>query len=151
MDDYVPISPRFAAAFKTPRNALSAVETEIYYLPEYFYWDGYTPTAVGCTYGGALNFAANNAGTRYNFTLDKCAFTTNFIMTGSGFYNINNDRFVLEVKTTGRWKCDLQYVRTGENINVTGKCDGRSINENRNDDDRDKHKAPDHRENKEDH
>ena len=36
MEDYVPISPRFAAAFKTPRNALSAVETEIYYLPEYF-------------------------------------------------------------------------------------------------------------------
>ncbi|HET9906250.1 MAG TPA: alpha/beta fold hydrolase [Anaerolineales bacterium] len=150
MDEYVPISPRFAAAFKTPRNALSAVETEIYYLPEYFYWDGFTSTDVGCTYGGTLNFTTNNAGTRYLFNLDKCAFTTNFIMTGSGFYNLNNDRFVLEVKTTGRWKCDLKYVRSGERINITGRCDGKSINENRNDDDRDKHIAPDHRENKED-
>ena len=151
MDEYLTISPHFAAEFKTPRNALSAVETEIYYLPEYFYWDGFTPTDVGCTYGGTLNIASNNAGSRYNFTLNKCAFTTNFIMTGTGFYNLNNDRFVLEVKTTGRWKCDLKYVRAGERINITGKCDGRSINENHNDDDRDKHIAPDHRENKEDH
>ena len=151
MDDYVQISPHFAAAFKTPRNALSAVETEIYYLPEYFYWDGFTPTAAGCTYGGTLDFAANNAGARYSFTLNKCAFTTNFIMTGTGYYNINNDRFVLEVKTTGRWKCDLKYVRTGERINITGRCDGKSINENQNDDDRDKHQAPEHKESKEDH
>ena len=73
VDDYVQIAPRFVGAFKTPRNALSSVETEIYYLPEYFYWDGYTPTALGCTYGGTLGFASNNAGSRYNFTLDKCA------------------------------------------------------------------------------
>ena len=151
MDDYVPISPRFAREFKTPRNALSAVETEIYYLPEYFYWDGFTPTSVGCTYGGTLDFDTNFAGTRNRFTLNKCAFTTNFIMTGTGFYNFNNDRFVLEVKTTGRWKCDLKYVRTGEKINITGKCDGKSINENSNDDDQEKHKAPDHQETKEDH
>jgi hypothetical protein len=71
-------------------------------------------------------------------------------MRGTGFYNLNNDRFVLDVKTTGRWKCDLKYVRTGENINITGRCDGKSINENRNDDDRDRHNAPDHKENKED-
>ena len=151
MDDYVQISPRFAATFKTPRNALSAVETEIYYLPEYFYWDGYTPTSVGCTYGGTLDFATNFAGTRNKFTLNKCAFTTNFIMTGTGSYNFNNDRFVLEVKTTGRWKCELKYVRAGENINITGRCDGKSINENRHDEDQDRHNAPDHREIKEDH
>ncbi|MCI0556339.1 MAG: alpha/beta hydrolase [Anaerolineae bacterium] len=151
MDDYVPISPRLAGAFKTPRNALSAVETEIYYLPEYFYWDGFTPTAAGCTYGGTLDFDINAAGTRNIFTLEKCAFTKNFIMTGSGFYNIENDRFVLEVRTTGRWKCNLKYARTGEKINITGKCDGRSINENHNDDDQEKHKAPDHKETKEDH
>jgi|SRR5688572_7398622 len=71
-------------------------------------------------------------------------------MTGTGFYNLNNDRFVLEVKTTGRWKCDLKYVCTGENINITERCDGKSINENPNDDDRERHNAPDRRENKKD-
>ena len=87
MDDYVQISPRLAGAFKTPHNALSSVETEIYYLPEYFYWDGFTPTSVGCTYGGTLGIDSNFAATRSLFDLNKCAFTTNFIMTGTGSYN----------------------------------------------------------------
>ena len=151
MDDYVQISPRFAGAFKTPHNALSSVETEIYYLPEYFYWDGFTPTAAGCTYGGTLGIESNFAGTRSLFALDKCAFTTNFIMTGTGSYNPTTDRFVLEVSTSGRWKCNLKYVRLGERINITGKCDGKPVNENHNDNDQDKHKAPDHKETKKDH
>ena len=151
MDDYVQISPRLAGAFKTPQNALSSVETEIYYLPEYFYWDGFTPAAVGCTYGGTLGIDSNFAGTRSLFTLNKCAFTTNFIMTGTGSYNADTDRFVLEVSTTGRWKCNLKYVRSGERINITGKCDGKPVNDNHNDKDQDKHKAPDHKETKQDH
>jgi len=151
MDEYVPISPRLASAFKTPRKALSSVETEINYLPEFFYWDGFTPTAAGCTYGGTFGFAPNNAGTRNNFSIDRCAFTNNFIMTGTGFYNINADRFVLEVKTSGRWQCNLKYVRSGERVNVTGRCDGKSINEDSHDDDHDNHEAPDHEKPKEDH
>jgi len=128
IDPHVPLAPRFAAAFETPQNALSSVETEIYYLPEFYYWDGYTPTSVGCTYGGTLGFAPNDAGTQINFLLKKCAFTNNFIMTGTGFYDTENDRFVLVVATTGRWKCILKYDRTGENITVTGKCAGKKIN-----------------------
>ena len=56
----------------------------------------------------------NNAGTRYNFGLDGCEFIANFSMTGKGSYNTDNDRFVLDVKTTGRWTCNLKYVRLGE-------------------------------------
>jgi len=149
-DDHIPLAPRYAATFKTPLKALSSVETEIYYLPEFYYWGG-EPTLVGCTYGGVLGFNSNNAGTKYNFTLNKCALTTNFIMTGTGFYNTNNDRFVLEVSITGRWKCNLKYVRTGEKIKITGKCDGKSINEDHNDEDDDLHKMPDLNELKEDH
>ncbi len=128
IDSHVPLAPRFAAVFGSPRNALSAMETEIYYLPEFYYWDGFTPTSVGCNYGGTLGFSMNNAGTRINFVLDKCAFTHNFIMTGTGFYRINNDRFVLDVSTTGRWKCNLKYDRKADKIKITGKCDGKNIN-----------------------
>lgn len=149
-DDYVPISPRLASAFKTPDNALSSVETEIYYLPEYFYWDGFTPTAAGCAYGGTLGFAPNFAGTKSLFSLEKCAFTKNFIMTGTGAYNPTTDRFVLEVSITGRWQCNLKYVRKGERINITGKCDNKTVNEDHADVNQDKHKAPDHKEIKED-
>jgi pimeloyl-ACP methyl ester carboxylesterase len=141
VDAHIPLAPRFAATFGDPHNALSSVETEIYYLPEFYYWGG-EPTSVGCTYGGVLGFSANNAGTKYNFTLSKCALTTNFIMTGSGSYNTNNDRFVLEVSTTGRWKCNLKYVRTGDKIKITGKCNGKSVNQDVNDSEFDLHKMP---------
>ena len=144
MDDYVPNAPRFASTFRSPRKALSAMETEIYYLPEFYYWDTTTPTSVGCNNGGVLNFAPNSSGTKYNFTLSNCALTTNFIMTGTGSYNIYTDRFVLDVKTTGRWQCNLRYVRLGAKVNITGRCDGKSVNENYNDDDLKLHNAPEH-------
>ena len=71
-------------------------------------------------------------------------------MTGNGSYNTENDRFVLEVKTTGRWTCNLKYVGFGEKVNLTGKCNGKSINTDRDDDDREKHQAPNLQEPKED-
>jgi hypothetical protein len=150
MDAYVPLAPRFAVAFKNPYKALSSVETEIYFLPEFYYWDGYTPTSVGCTYGGVISFAANEDGTGYDFSLDRCAFTTNFVLTGSGSYNTNVDEFLLAVKTQGRWKCELEYGRQGEVINVSGKCDGKHVKENLSDEEHDFHKVPDINEPKED-
>jgi hypothetical protein len=48
-------------------------------------------------------------------------------MTGTGSYNFDTDRFVLEVRTEGRWKCDLKYVRNGDRVRVTGKCNGQPI------------------------
>ena len=143
VDPYVPIAPGLAGSLSDPIEAISAVETEIYYLPEFFYWDVYTPTRVGCTYDGSLAFKTNNAGTRYEFNLRRCALTNNFIMTGEGTYNIEADRFVLRVQTTGRWICNLKYVRTGDRINVTGRCNGKPINADRPDNDRDKHQMPD--------
>ena len=143
VDPYVPIAPSLAGSLSDPIEAISAVETEIYYLPEFFYWDVYTPTRVGCTYGGTLAFKTNNAGTRYEFNLRRCALVNNFILTGEGTYNIEADRFVLRVQTTGRWICNLKYVRTGDRINVTGRCNGKPINADRLDNDRDKHQMPD--------
>jgi pimeloyl-ACP methyl ester carboxylesterase len=139
--EHVPLAPRNASAFQNPSQALSSVETEIDYLPEFYYWDGLTPTSTACADRGTLSFEANNAGTKYNFTLDHCAFTKNFILTGKGSYNTDNDRFVLDVSTTGRWTCDLKYVRTGERIKITGKCGRSSINEDSNDDDHAFHKV----------
>jgi pimeloyl-ACP methyl ester carboxylesterase len=148
-DPYVPVAPRAAKSFNDPIEALSSVETDIYYLPEFFYWDGFTPTTLGCTYGGTFGFDMNNAGTRYNFDFERCAFTENFKITGSGLYNVELDRFVLNVTTTGRWSCNVEYVRRGERINITGKCNGKPIRADREDNDRDKHLMPDLYETKE--
>ena len=141
-DDFVPVSPRSTKPFQSPSEIFSSIETEIYYLPEFFYWDIATPTTVGCTYGGIFDFRTNSAGTRYIFGLDHCEFIANFSLTGKGSYNTENDRFVLEVKTTGRWTCDLKYVRSGERVNLTGKCNGKSINEDHEDANRQEHQAP---------
>jgi pimeloyl-ACP methyl ester carboxylesterase len=149
-DEYVPVAPRTTKPFQNPSEIFSSVETEIYYLPEFFYWDGFTPTSVGCTYGGIFDFRANSAGTRYNFGLDHCEFIANFSMTGKGSYNTENDRFVLEVKTTGRWTCNLKYVRLGEKVNLTGKCNGKSINEDHDDTAQKEHQIPNLREPKQD-
>ena len=142
-DDYVPVAPRIARAFSNPAEALSSIETEIYYLPEFFYWDGYTPTSIGCTYGGVFDFDMDAVGTKYRFNFERCAFTKNFSMTGSGRYNLELDRFVLNVKTTGRWSCNVQYVRRGEQIRITGKCNGKPVNANLSDVNRDQHQMPD--------
>jgi pimeloyl-ACP methyl ester carboxylesterase len=142
VDPYVPVAPQSTESFKNPVEAFSAIETEIYYLPEYYYWDLFTPTSVGCTYGGTFSFEPNNAGTRYNFQLNHCEFIANFKLTGKGFYNIENDRFTLTVKTAGRWTCNLTYTRRGENINITGKCGGKSINQDHHDVDKEKPQAP---------
>ncbi|HEX2993879.1 MAG TPA: hypothetical protein VHP14_03590, partial [Anaerolineales bacterium] len=124
---YVPVAPGSTKSFDDPIDVLEAIETEIFYLPEFYYWDGYTPTAVGCTYGGTFDFNTNTTGMRYLFDLDRCEFIANFKMTGAGSYNTENDRFTLAVKTTGRWTCDLKYSRLGDRVNVTGKCNGKPI------------------------
>ena len=126
-DEHVQLAPRHASAFNSPRKALSSMETEIYYVPEFYYWDGVTPTSTACGCKGLLGFDSNDAGTVYNFTLEHCAFTKNFTVTGTGSYDTDNDIFILDVVTSGKWKCDLKYVRTGNKTKVTGTCDSKTL------------------------
>jgi pimeloyl-ACP methyl ester carboxylesterase len=141
-DPYVPVAPQIASAFSGPAEALSSVETEIFYLPEFYYWDGATPTSVGCTYGGVFDFDTDAAATKYRFNFERCAFTKNFRMTGSGRYNIELDRFALNLELTGRWSCNVEYVRRGETIHINGECNGKPINLIRTDVHREKHPLP---------
>ena len=72
-------------------------------------------------------------------------------MTGTGSYDSQADQFILSVQTTGRWKCDLTYTRTGEDSSVTGKCDGKSVREHHSDEDHQLHTVPDLNEQRKDH
>jgi pimeloyl-ACP methyl ester carboxylesterase len=124
-DEYVPLAPRKANAFDNPLDALASAETEINYLPEYYYWDGVEPTDAGCAVNGTLHFEPDGA--KYAFNFNACAFTRDFTMSGTGNYDSDKDRFVLTVTTTGRWRCDLKYVRTASGTKVTGTCDGKPV------------------------
>ena len=83
------------------------------------------PTDAGCAANGTLHFEPNGA--KVAFNLAACAFTDNFTMSGTGSYDSDKDRFTLTVATTGRWQCDLKYVRTAGHTKVTGTCDGKKV------------------------
>jgi hypothetical protein len=123
---YVPLAPVDAADFADPLEALASVDTEIYYLPEYFYWDYETPTSVGCPYGGTLAFEISDVGEQ--FTLDECAFSNGFVMTGRGVYDYEPDVFTLDVEVTGLADGALVYERHGDgSLSVTGEYDGQAV------------------------
>ena len=124
-DPYVAVAPASAAAFPNVEAALASAETEISYLPEYYYWDGVEPTGTGCPDGGTLGLTGD--GTTYDFALDGCAFSRGFAMTGHGRYDSDRDRFELHVRVAGHTDCAVDYVRTGDRTKVTGRCDGRPV------------------------
>ena len=98
-DPYVAVAPASAAAFPNVEAALASAETEISYLPEYYYWDGVEPTATGCPDGGTLGLTGDGA--TYDLALDGCAFSRGFAMTGRGRYDSDRDRFELHVRGRG--------------------------------------------------
>jgi len=123
---YVTLAPSNAADFENPLEALDTVYTEIYYLPEYYYWDVETPTSVGCPYGGTLAFEPSDVGE--SFTLTGCAFSQGFIMTGTGVYNYEEDEFSLDVAVTGLAGGHLVYTRADDGtLSVTGVYAGSSV------------------------
>jgi pimeloyl-ACP methyl ester carboxylesterase len=126
-DPYVPLPPADAADFADPLEAMVSVDTEIYYLPEYFYWDLETPTSVGCPYGGVLTFEPSDEGEHH--TLTDCAFSGGFAMTGTGTYDYENGTFTLDVDVAGLADGHLTFIRMDEDgsVSVVGDYDGEAI------------------------
>jgi hypothetical protein len=120
------LAPEDAAEFADPLEALLSVDDEIYYLPEYYYWDLVTPTGVGCPFGGTLAFEPSDAGEQLTF--EGCAFSAGFALTGTGEYNYDEERFSLQVSVSGLASGELAYVREADgSIGVTGEYGGETI------------------------
>jgi pimeloyl-ACP methyl ester carboxylesterase len=123
---YVLLAPTNASAFATPLEALDSADTEIYYLPEYYYWDVKTPTSVGCPFGGMLSFEPSDVGEA--FTLTACAFSQGFVMTGTGTNNYDENVLRLDVAVSGLADGHLVYTRDGNGQrHVTGEYAGKAI------------------------
>ncbi|MCA2000972.1 MAG: alpha/beta hydrolase [Chloroflexi bacterium] len=124
--EFVPPAPVSANQFASPLDAFQAVDDEIYYLPEYYYWDMSTPTTVGCPFGGTLSFAPTDTGD--SLTLEGCSFSAGFILTGSGSNNYDEGSFTLEVDVSGLKDGSLAYVRDGEGtLLLSGTYGGETI------------------------
>ena len=125
-DEHVPLAPHNSADFADALEALDSAYTEIYYLPEYYYWDLETPTSVGCPYGGALSFEPSDAGE--SFSLESCAFSEGFVMAGSGEYDYESEAFTLEVEVSGLKKGNLTYEYSADgSIRATGEYGGEAV------------------------
>jgi pimeloyl-ACP methyl ester carboxylesterase len=125
-DEFVPLLPVSAADFESPLEALASVDDEIYYLPEYYYWDYETPTSIGCPFGGTFSFEIADEGEKYTF--DQCAFSDGFVMTGDGLYNYDDETFTLDVSVSGLASGALIYTRDADyNISVTGTYNGAEV------------------------
>jgi pimeloyl-ACP methyl ester carboxylesterase len=127
-DAYVPLPPADASAFANPLEALLSADTEISYLPDYYYWDTITPTSVGCPQGGTLEFEMEDKGDQ--FTLTDCAFSKGFAMTGTGLYSSNIGSFTLDVSVIGPLGVtgNLLYERNENGaLHVTGDYAGEAV------------------------
>ena len=117
---YVPLAPENAASFEDAGAAFSSAERELAYLPEYYYWDFETPTSVGCPAGGGfVRFSARGSVAR--LTLERCGFTRGFVMTGTGRWDYDRDRVVLDVTVTSRLAGSYRYVRQGGAVSVEAR------------------------------
>lgn len=126
-DEVVPVAPADAINFESPLEAFQFADDEIYYLPDYYYWDYVTPITLGCTYGGSLAFESTDNGE--TFTLNQCTFSDGFSMTGTGTNNYDDSSFKLEVDLTGLAGGTLTYIRGGDGTyEVNGTYAGEEIN-----------------------
>jgi pimeloyl-ACP methyl ester carboxylesterase len=108
ISDYTALPPANASEFATVEEVLSALYDEIYYLPEYYYWDFITPASVGCRYSGLMTFKPTNAGAAFEF--ENCAFFSGFVMNGTGEDNLFGDgSFELNISGSGIFEGDFHY------------------------------------------
>jgi pimeloyl-ACP methyl ester carboxylesterase len=124
---YVPLAALTVDDFTDTMEVMMAVDNEIYYLPEYYYWDVETPTAVACPFGGTMHFEATDVGDI--LTLEQCAFVNSFVLTGSGGNDYDAGLFTLEVTVSGVGAGSLSYTRDDNQgtYTLTGDYNGTPV------------------------
>ncbi|MEX0787702.1 MAG: alpha/beta fold hydrolase [Anaerolineales bacterium] len=124
--DYASLAPLDSADYANPLEALASVDTEIFYTPEYYYWDLVTPTSLGCPRGGSL--LVESSGVGEDLRLTECAFSEGFVMTGTGEYDYDSGVFRLDVSVTGYAVGELVYERENDgSIHVRGTFGGEAV------------------------
>jgi hypothetical protein len=105
--------------FDSAETMFDSVEFEIFYMPEYYWWDTVTDTPVGCNQGGVITFTAQEE--TDGFALDECVFMEGLTLTGEGSYNWDEDIFRLDVQVNSP-DCMYSYERSGEDYSVEDNC-----------------------------
>lgn len=113
--EYVPLFPESLPA--DPNVLLDLVEWELTFHPDYYYWDGVTPTSIGCGNGGTWSMSPTDVGEHYRF--DDCELADGLVLDGTGTYHYDDDVFALEVTIDG---CRHVYTRDPEGHSLGSGC-----------------------------
>jgi len=116
---YITLLPLSIDEFDSAETMFDSVEFEIFYMPEYYWWDTVTDTPVGCNHGGVITFTAQEE--TDGFILEECVFMEGLTLTGEGSYNWDEDIFTLDVQV-GAANCLYSYQRSGEEYTVEDNC-----------------------------
>jgi pimeloyl-ACP methyl ester carboxylesterase len=116
---YIPLLPVAVTEFDSAETMFDAIEFDLFYLPEYYWWDTVTETPVGCNQGGTVTFVVEENRDGYRF--EDCAFMDGVTLTGEGSYDWEEDVFRLDVEV-GAPDCRYIYERAGEDYTVEDRC-----------------------------
>jgi pimeloyl-ACP methyl ester carboxylesterase len=116
---YISLLPLGLDEFDSAETMFDSVEFEIFYMPEYYWWDTVTDTPVGCNQGGVITFTAQEE--TDGFLLEECVFMEGLTLTGEGSYDWDEDIFTLDVGM-GSPDCLYSYERSGEEYTVEDNC-----------------------------
>ena len=124
--EYFSLPPLDASEFDSPLEALWSVDVELSLMPDLYYWDGERDLSIGCPSGGSLSVKASFGDDLYVF--ENCTFTPGFSLTGSGFYDMYEGNFNLDLEVSGYEQGHLYYDRDASwNLLLTGEYGGREI------------------------
>jgi pimeloyl-ACP methyl ester carboxylesterase len=116
---YIPLLPVSIAEFDSAETMFDSIEFDLFYLPEYYWWDTVTETPVGCNQGGVVTFIGGDGKDTYEF--DECVFMEGVSLTGTGSYHWDEDVFTLDVQVNSP-DCRYGYERDGEEYEVEDNC-----------------------------
>ena len=122
IDYYPPLFPEAISDFPDAETFLLAVEDEVTFLPEYWYWDGMTETAAGCAHGGIISMESTDEGE--SFVFEGCSLSPDAALSGEASYDYENDVFTMEGLVAGSDDCVFSYQRSGGDFEVDDQCPG---------------------------
>lgn len=110
-------------------DAFTAIDDNLFYLPDFYYSDNSEETSVGCDLGGTFTFGPDANESAVNLTFDQCALIKGLALTGSGSFDLNSGLMTYDVDVSGDKAGHLIYTynyATGDS-SLQGEYGGEKI------------------------
>ena len=127
MTDYLPLYPEG----DDPMSIATAVWDELWMYPDFYSWDGETPTRTACTGGGAIAFSGNDTAT--TLTFDNCQMWPGVVIRGDGtevYAGLGRDglRLALQIQAkTGSGQIEYFDPMDGDEPTMRGTWNGQPL------------------------